>query len=258
MMKTVLFSGYSVVIAGFICCLSPAAPVFAQGGGYEGLIAPAAPESSAPDTTDTSSGYEGLLAPAPAPASRGGAARQDKDEPPGYSGLIPGRVEDNAGGGPPAQMTSVPGTAQPIAPKSAEDIGVLSTLHGIDRNGDGIPDDLMKPGQISRKTASALGKPHKRIDNMLPAEYAARKNIDQLMPGVRDKKISAAVRAERVRNTQERLATLANGLRQKKAVPDRIYKAMGVPDIFVQEEKEGADQALLRLDKALKELKEYE
>jgi hypothetical protein len=253
MTKVIPFSGYSIVIAGFIWCLGCAAPAFAEDSGYEGLIAPSTPESTAPPAAtapaapDTSSGYEGLIAPAPSSHTNNtNTAKPQKEEPLGYSGLIPGRVEQP----PPPQVTASPSNPS-LTPKNSEDIKMLATVHGMQQ-------DIEKPGVVSKKTALALAKPHPRIDNMLPLEYAAKKNIDDMMPGIRDKKISKKVRAERVRNTHEKLATLAAGLRQKKSVPDRIYKAMGVPDSFIKEEREGTDHALLRLDKALQELKAYE
>ena len=238
--------------------MAGAVPVLAQDGGYSGLIAPpSAPETSAPEpesgTADPSPVYEGLLAPPPAaPASRSGkgGGALVKEEPPGYSGVIPGYVGGRPGGGKlpaedkPLQVTATPGLDKFLPSKTSADLKAPSVI-------------LEKPGRVSAKMARTLAKPSARINDMLPMEYVARETIDQLMPGVRDKKLPAAVRAENIRQAHARLATLADGLRYRKMVPDKTYREMGLPDVFIKEEREGADKALLRLNRALTELKEY-
>jgi len=267
MAKTVTFIIYPLVITGFVLFMAPAVPVGAQDGGYEGLLAPppseapaAAPETTAPPPDDT--GYSGLLAPAPSVNNSGQAPKQR--EPAGYGGLIPGYVEQNsAARTPPAagqqqtQISPTPDGSKPVAPKTSDDIKNMAAIRAQDLNGNGIPDQLEKVEKVSDKVAKTLGTPYERIENMLPTEYMAKQNIDQLMPGVRDNKIPPEVRAENARKAHQSLETLADGLRFKKVVPDKIYRDMGLPDSFIKEEKEGNEKALARLNEALNELKNY-
>ncbi|MCE9507227.1 MAG: hypothetical protein K8R48_02780 [Alphaproteobacteria bacterium] len=266
MAKTVAFIIYPLVITGFVLFMAQAVPAGAQDSGYEGLIAPppseapaAAPETATPAPDDA--GYGGLLAPAPSTGGNGQAPIPQ--EPAGYGGLIPGYVQENsAASSPPPekqqpQMSSTPGGTEPATPKTSDDLKNIAAIRAQDRNGNGIPDELEQVGKVSDKTAKTLGTPYERIENMLPTEYMAKQNIDQLMPGVRDNKIPPKVRAENARKAHQDLETLADGLRFKKLVPDKIYRDMGLPDSFIQEEKEGNEKALVRLNEALNELKKY-
>jgi hypothetical protein len=253
MAKVVTRLVYSVVIAILICGMLRVVPVLAQGGGYEGLIAPVEPESKPAEQEPppaASGGYEGLVAPPP--SARNPA--NPKHEPPGYSGLIPGYVAEPPPSQP-AQATPAP-TNPNVTPKSAEDLKMLSTLQGIDKEGGALK--LRGPEKVSKEDALVLNKPRPRIDKMLPAEYAMKATIDDLMPGILDKKIPSDLRTRRVKAAREELAELAAGFQQKKSVPDAVYREMGVGDTFIREEREGTNRALAMLGKALSKLKEYE
>lgn len=268
MAKVVTFVIYPLVITGFVLFMARTVQVWAQDSGYEGLIAappsetPApTPETTAPPAPDDT-GYSGLLAPAPSANSNGQAPKPQ--EPIGYSGIIPGYVGDNSASGsspPPEkqqpQMSTTPGGGQPATPKTSDDLKNMAAIHAQDLDGNGIPDDLEKVGKVSEKVARTLGTPYERIENMLPTEYMAKQNIDQLMAGVRDNKVPPKARAENARKAHRSLETLADGLRFKKLVPDKTYRDMGLPDSFINEEKEGNEKALVRLNEALNELKEY-
>lgn len=251
MVKAIALIIYLFVISGFIFLLAPTAPALAQGG-YEGLIAPAAPETSAPAPSPSSApaadtGYSGLLAPAPAPAGSAPAAPKEQ-QPAGYSGLIPGYV----GGGAPAQQ------AAPVATKASDDLKAQAAAQARDRDGDGVLDGIKGVEKASAQTAQRLEKPRQRIQNMLPMEYAARQNIDQVMAEIKDKKLHPDKIKEKARKAHESLERLADGVRFKKMVPDKTYRDMGLPDIFIREEKEGNEKALALLNQALAELKGYE
>jgi len=209
-----------------------AAPVWAAGGGYEGLIAPAAPDSPTP------------------------ARAEDSHEPLGYSGVISGYTgDDDAAKEPAPSMTAPPELTRIIIPESAEELGLLAAAQQY--GGEGIPDDVVKPFKASNRVANMLAKPRQRIENMLPMEYAVKKNVDKLMPGITDEKIPPEERAENVRKAQKKLATLAQGLLAKTTVPDSLYRQMGLSDVFISEEKESTDKALSRLNLALQELEKY-
>lgn len=231
MAKVVGYGRYSLVIAYFIVCAAVSMPAFAQSGGYEGLIAP--PADSA--------------ASAPPPAS-------PADEPPGYSGVIPGGVEAETAKEQAPSMIGTPEPQSPPAPKTSDDIRLLALKHGGDHDGDGLRDDFMKNIKIP---AQAPLQKRRRIDNMLPMEFAVKRNIEQLMAGIGDEKISAEDRAKKAGQAREALVKLAEGLHYKATIPDKTYQQMGLSDSFIAEEHEGTDKALSRLDLALKELEKY-
>ncbi|MFH1157725.1 MAG: hypothetical protein V1721_02400 [Pseudomonadota bacterium] len=223
---------FGLVVAVLLWSLAEASPVHAKDSGYEGLVAPA-PES--------------------------GNAPRDQEEPPGYSGLIPGRSgTSSAQQKQPPQMTRTPGDAPQVAPRSSDDLKALAQVYGQDRDGDLLPDALKKPEPLSEKTTALLAGPRARIKGKLPMVYMIGEKIRKLLPQVEDERLSPEARAEMARKAYGELAPFADGLRAKKMVPDDIYRQMGLSETFIEEEKTGTTVALDELNEALQKLKEYE
>ncbi|MBI3440978.1 MAG: hypothetical protein HY052_04125 [Proteobacteria bacterium] len=204
-------------------------PAFAAGDGYSGLIAPPAPNSSAPGT-EAGNGYAGLIPDRP--DARGSADNTPEEQQP---------------------VTATPTTH---APMTSADLKMLALKYGLTKKRD-MAAEFTKPLKLSDKQKEVLAKPRPRIENMLPAEYAARKNIEGVMPKVRDKSISPEEQKKSVSLARQRLGALAEGFRYKNNVSDDVYKKMGLPDIFIKEEREGNSKALSLLNEALKELDQY-
>jgi hypothetical protein len=207
--------------------------------------APSEPETAA-EKTESLPGYDGLFAPS-APD-----ARAMQEEPPGYAGVMQGYTEKKA-----VEATKRPGADRVETPRSADDIKTLSMAYGFDKNGDGIPDGLKKPEQVSARKAKNLSRPRPRRDGLLPREFAAQKKIDRLMKTVTDGKLTESQRRQNADKAYKELASLSSGLQAKKKIPDRIYRDMGLNDVYIQEKKEGVDGALIRVKHALKELRDY-
>lgn len=259
---------YRICLVVFLMTL-PAASSLAEGNGYSGLIAPSTAAKTSSTTAKPSvapaqqgGGYSGLIA---APPDRTGR----KPEPEGYAGVIQGRIAQ------PSQSHAKTGTRVKTAPtpnlgstqarslakfkelKSANDLHGMSLFYGLDKNMDGIPDALKQPAVIPADLAKAMNKPTQRIENMLPTEFAMKKSIDAVMAMVGNKSLSKEVRLEQAKNGYDNLSQLMTGLRSKRAIPDTIYKKMGLSDVYINEQKEGIDAALIRLDKATKDLEQY-
>jgi len=215
---------------------------FAGSDGYEGLIAPSKPAVSQPPSKQepaalpASSGYEGVLAPAPNPSVS--PLVSAPAEPLGYSGLIPGAAPKPA---------ASPAPEKSLITKGAEGIKALAAILSKDKDGDGLLDKLKKPTKVPEQTLARMNKPRGRIEGMLPAEYAARRNVDDIMKAIGSKEDAA--RAENILNT------LADGFRAKKSVPERVYKQKGLSDDYIKEEREGTEKALARINAALDDIK---
>lgn len=187
-------------------------------------------------------GYEGLIAPSSKPG-------EEKQKPPGYSGLIPGAVrnffkkEEPASTAPPAQT---PATRTPKV-----DLKAAAAASGIVTN-------LQKPTPLPEKTAVALNKPRARMNGMLPAEYAANSMIADYMKRLSDKNLKGDARKALAAEAAQKLQELADGFRYKSAVPDRVYSQMGLSDTYIAEEREGSAKAVSQLDAALAALKDYQ
>ncbi len=222
MIKLITLGRSLLVVAGLACYGAYVPPAQAEGGGYEGLIAP----PSLPDK-DGDSG---------APAN--------SDEPSGYEGVVAGPVRKEQ---PP--FTPIPGLDSSGDTTSLQ---TLSMLHGQDRNGDGVPDRLTQSKPIPSVGFQAHVKGKSAI------EYTVAENIASAMASVNDPKLPLDVRSENAREAYEDLADLADGLRSKKGVPDRVYQRMGLSDSYIQQEKVGNSSALSALDRALSNLKQYQ
>lgn len=217
-----------LLVAGLIWCALLSASAFAAaGGGYEGLIAPAVSEDSA-----SSSKTDDQVTPTA-----------------GYAGLIP----DASNEGKSLYITSMPGVAVPGALKTVEDVQLLAATY----EQGGILNDLQKSLSLSDQVKRRLEKPRQRIENVLPMEYAARRNIEGFMSKIHNNNSSPEDLAKNVSAARQRLSSMAEGLRYKLMMPDSLYQRMGVSDVFVSEEKEGAGKALALLNSALRELDKY-
>lgn len=251
-------------------------PATAQG--YEGLI----PDNRAPAKQErnpaTEQGYQGLIAPA------------QREAPRGYEGVVPGQVPERQPAftatprpdktAPPTQtaapnvtappmttdttrppeqrvaaMTPRPG-AIPFRPiRTAEDLEALAHLHGMKLNLPKLSDEVAARIKISPKSYSIVSSPRTRIDGMLPPEAMIKKQIEQVMFSVNMPNITNEQRRRNARAGYERLLKFADTFTYKASLPDDLYEKMGLPAIFVQEQKEGNTKALMRLDEAFKVLK---
>ena len=170
----------------------------------------------------------------------------------GYEGLIP---PSDSSGDPLPEMTPQPGYQQPPAPRTSDDLKILSLIHGEDEKD---ASDLLGPAtELPPDVVAGLARPGRRIQGMLPEEYTAAKKIELLMGNIRNKKIPAADREKNIEKAYAELSAFADAMRSKKAIPDKIYLRMGLPESNIREKKEAADSALQRLEKALNEIEGY-
>lgn len=253
-------------------------PVAAQG--YQGLIpdnrAPAKNQrNTAPPPTEQ--GYQGLISP----------ARPEK--PRGYEGVVPGETPERAPAftavpspdkaapqtqvaapsvtAPPmadatrpeeqrvAAMTPRPG-AIPFRPiRTAEDLEALARLHGMKLELPKLSDEIAARIKISPKSYSIVSSPRIRIEGMLPPEAMIKKQIEQVMFSVNMPNITKEQRRRNARAGYERLLKFADTFTYKANLPDSLYEKMGLPAIFVQEQKEANTKVLMRLDEAFRVLK---
>jgi len=243
---------FGLIVVMLLFSLTESSLVQAKGSGYKGLIV-TSPESRSNTSSSSKQGasaYGGLIALAP---QKNKTLGSQKEQPLGYSGLIQGRIKK-----PQLQMTKVPGKVPRVAPRSSDDLKSLAQRYGYDRDGDLLPDVLRKPKVLSKGVKSMLAGPRIRIKGKLPMVYMIEQKIAKLMSKVESKNISTEVRTENARKAYNELAVFARGLRSKKAVPNNIYRRMGLSETFIEEEKTGTSNALDQLNKTLKKLKEYE
>lgn len=179
-------------------------------------------------------GYEGLIAPSSDANGADGAAPEytPKDRPP--------------------EATLKPGLRPLPAPESSGDIKLMALVHGAAAGG-GAEDAHSLPPEM----VAGLARPGLRIKGMLPEEYAAARKIELLMGRLRNKNVSAAARKENIEKAYTELSSFAESMRSKKKIPNKVYRAMGLPEENIQEKKAAAGGALRRLDEALDELDAY-
>lgn len=257
--STVLAAGFAVLCAGHVLA-------------YDGVLAPAPAQKDTPATNAPaapSGGYSGVIAAPP--------SKDNKKEPPkGYSGVIPGVVEKAPA---PVQAakpnTSKPPVALPDAPKkdfagkstprrqpqvtspykttverktiNAQDLKSLAALHSHDKNADGIPDKIAKDFRLPESMVPFLNIPRARTEGMLPMEKTIKDSIDFMMGQVKQGQ-------QDPKENLKHLKSIRAGLLAQRGIPDSVYKVMGMPETYVNEEREGLDKALERIDIAIREL----
>lgn len=222
-------------------------------------------------------GYEGLMAPAPGETT--------PDRPPGYEGVMPGWIAP-----PPREEVVIPKAVPPKAvtpPQAARTVTVpavkgrpaqtpvpgrtlnkqtpsdelktLSMIRGLDVDMNKVPDRL--EGNAVRLPAvsiEALSRPRPRMNGMLPLETSIRRNVAQIMSYVKNERLSQAQREENAKNAYKQLEDLRAGLKFKGQAPESIYQRMGLPDIYIKEEKESISSTLAFVEEAMAELKGYQ
>ncbi len=217
---------------------------WAADGGYEGVMAPAQPDTADKKDPDEGAGYEGVMAPA-TPSDR---------KTPAAAVVVPDSTEPAADQRPAArapEMTAVPYSLPMTAPETADDLKLLSLLYAEDKDGDGVPDSLTEPRKV------AAWEHQTRIDGKLPVVAAVEKNIERIMASLDDKTLSENERIKKAKDGYNELNALAGGLRHKQSVPNRIYQQMGLPDSYLKDKNQGLGIALSTLEKALAYLKKY-
>lgn len=251
-------------------------PAAAQG--YEGLIpdnrAPAKQQKQNPATEQ---GYQGLISPA------------RPERPRGYEGVLPGEIPERQPAftatprpdkAAPKTQTAAPGVAAPpiadatrpdeqrvaaMTPRpgaipfrpirTAEDLEALARLHGMKLELPKLSDEVAARIKISPKSYSIVSSPRIRVDGMLPPEVMIKKQIEQVMFSINMPNITNEQRRRNARAGYERLLKFADTFTYKASLPDSLYEKMGLPAIFVQEQKEANTKALMRLNEAFKVLK---
>lgn len=251
-----------------VLLLSSSAAGYAVAQGYDGLVAPEVESAPAANTTDD--GYSGLLAPT-TPAKTG---RSAPEKQPGYSGVVAGDIDepedatvpvakkpkDFAGkftpGVPKQQMTKNPSALNPGRPQTSEALRASSTLYAIDKNNDGVPDAMVEKMkrrvQPTEAEKLALNTPRPRQEGMLLEERMIYNGIASSIVDV--KTAPAATRADKQKQALDNLKVMRSGIVSKRSVPPSIYKALGMTDLYIREERESLEASLIRVDAAIDEL----
>lgn len=233
-------------------------------------------------------GYSGLIAP-----SHTDEAPAAPEEPQGYEGLIPGKVDKpdttlmttpkpnkSAGKTDPSRspfapavdkkaetekkMSKIDDTPKMSYPRgitprggelSPEDIKTLAALSakGFDINH--IPPAMERSLKLPEGISKMLNTVTRpRIDGMLPAEFNAKRQIDAQMDAV--EKLQGDARKQAAQQAFDQLSATADGYRTLNSVPDSVYQRLGVSDTYTKEEHEGYSKSLSRLKEALEALQQ--
>lgn len=223
MLKTVTYTKFIWAVIIFMICSAPVFSASAEENGYEGLIAPSSPAQE----------------------------NKEPDQPSGYSGVIPGHTEDSPETILQSQGT---GTFNPVKPKTADDLKMLSAvLKGREKRKK--PEVHLSDAHLSPEMERSLLGP--RRDGMLPIEFTTKREIERLMPLVRDKTLSEAEREENFKMVYKKLSDNANAFSLMRSSAASFYKKKGFPDGYINGKVEDLDASIHRLDEALKELKNY-
>lgn len=253
-----LAGGASVALAqgysGLIPDASSDAPQQKGDDGYSGLIAPTtpAPAFQAPEVIPQPVRKQTKKQPAAAAAQKPPVAENPNVAimPSGAVNITPIKR--------PAEMTPIPSAPESYPIVSVEQLRNLAMMMGVEIKRTEIPPEMAKMIKLPPATYSFISGPRARIEGMLPMEYMVKSKVDMYMKSITDPATPAPQRREIAKDAYDILLNLKDGLTTKKNLPDKLYEAMGAPVVYVQEEKEGVDRGLARLDAALKVMKGYQ
>lgn len=232
--------------------------------GYTGLIAGGSKEKG---KKEQPLGYKGLIPGYVAPQKDAPAGQQQRQGT--NKGKTPATAAGQAATPPTASwrqnqgnMTAVPGRTSPRTIRTIDDIKTRSAAAAKDVRWDEakLPPqiDAMLNKSLTPQDKAILSTPRYRLKGMLPREYAAQTKIDSIMSFVNDPALSDKERQINARKAREKLVQYAQYLDIKSQVPDSLYQKMGLPDVYVQETREGVQKSLARVENALKELRKYQ
>jgi hypothetical protein len=213
-------------------------PAKADSSLYGGLISDGGSGGAAPYTSD--GGSQGQIV---APYTSDGGNQPDNIPQEGYGGVVSG---PNGGASEEQINRNIGGEAdQADPPPSTVMASVESLAKDMKANNYGI-----KPPPTDFHTAKSVF-----IEGKSGTVYAVDQDIKHVMTLVNDPTLSKEERSTAAKQGYLDLSTLADGLRVNQSIPDHIYKQMKLTDQFIQDERNGNEQALAELDAALTRLK---
>lgn len=264
----------TAVIAGLAFCI----PAFAQG--YKGVMSDpkgsdgygtVMPPSEKKETSKEPRGYRGLIPGETAPSNTGSdtgdtnvteADTHDEDvEDPVKKAPATQQSPRNATQAKQPRMSSerqrprqtyVPGQGPRTPMLTAEQLKLISSLSGMKVDLKQLPENMRSIVKFNPKLYGLVSSPATRIDGMLPTEFGAKKMIDTNLYLIEQSNFTPEKKKEALIDLMIRLRQMADGLRLRNNIPGELYAQMGVPTIYVQEEKEGTAKGIARLDKAIK------
>lgn len=260
---TALRHRFAPIFASMAVCLvltMAASAVEAQG--YQGLFGDDEPTTTPTPTrkNDQPPGYQGLIpgavpqAPAQAPA---GSAATTQQPMPTTATTRPLQVAPGVSAAPSIVVGSGPSTAVPgaiIPIRTSDDLRKLAMIYSVDKNLDQVPDQMAAQFRLPETSIEMLKQPRPRINGMLPMENNVKNSIDGAMATLNDPRLRPADRQARARLAIESLKNMQLGLKAKANTPDRTYQVMGMPPVYIKEEREATTKSLQRIDAALKQL----
>ena len=156
---------------------------------------------------------------------------------------------------PPPQTPQFEGGLKPGAKaESLEDLKYHARGHGIDKNADGIPDAVSDNFKLPQEDLAKLNFPRQRIEGMLPIEHNTKRTIDQVIASLGASTTQGEARQKEIRAAVSNLRSMRDGMRAQNSVSDAVYQAMGMPEIYVKEQREGFGKSIERLDAAVRQL----
>lgn len=98
---------------------------------------------------------------------------------------------------------------------------------------------------------SALSRPQKRINGLLPAEYGAALQIKKMLDLTSNPALPAENRALNAKQAQEQLREMLYAYEYQAAIPDTVFQNKGLPPQYIKEKSEANSNIIKRVQAAL-------
>jgi len=223
----------------------------AQDGGYAGLFAPS-PSVAVPDSSSTG----GFMLPSE--EKRRSAKPSKKQEPAGYYGLIEGKVEDNFIPERDIRVaTPLPNVPKIFIPKNGEDVKYIAGQYQNEKKQNELLKERSKKIELTSEQMAMLNKGGQKINGKDAAAYFAEQRIKQMFYMTEDKKLSNDEKYEAKVKLKRKLVSMADRVRYKVAIPDKSYKMLGMPDVYIRMRRTSNKETLNMINSKIKLLADY-
>lgn len=151
------------------------------------------------------------------------------------------------------KITYIPGDGPPMPALTSDDIKRIARLASTHVNLNRLTPNMEEEYGLPSGTAAAYNRIRApRVDGMLPTEFMVKSTIDSMMKLISQREGEARKKAAEA--GYNRLSQMADTMRFMKSIPESTYAGLGMPDAYVEDEKEGYTVALDRLKEALEAL----
>lgn len=160
-------------------------------------------------------------------------------------------------------MTPIPDGTEWLktTPQPLDKLKEIARASGFGQEAEKVPPEVVALGDkmITDSMRRKLERPREKDANgMTPHEVLIQRDIDKTLALAANTKMPSEERRQKLAKAISGLAASARVLHLKAGTPDNIYKMFGLPDAFMNDQRESSKRSLQRIQAAFEELRKYQ